>query len=847
MKKFVDKGEYFALSIYKILQNPLVIETTEMRNPAQVICEDAFYLSPTGNGETSIEILRIAGDFKGSEILHFIVFRTHSSVESECVLRQEALLQGALACLHHAGYVVEEVAYEQYHACQKHVDDKAFWFMTKQESKEAGLHGSYKSSPILTDVDWKSIYSSLDGSGCVFAIQVIPRRLTDVESEMVLNNHIACTHAVKGMVANVRDPLAEKAMDRWNYYANRVNGLFADVNIVVGGPPVNVALMVARIRQSMNALSFDSIQAAGIGRYTLYNQPWLIANHIKQNTTTAFPKYSIEEAGLLAQLPVQGCFYTGVEENPFSLTPETTLISSELTKCVKDTVRLGKSVFSNQIIALPHKQLLLHTAVLGKSGVGKTTLLKQMIRQLDDAGIPVLIFEPVKREYRDMISGLNNSRVFTVERPGVPLLLNPFSVPDGVPLCEYRSSLLSAFKAAFSMPDPLPALFEKAISEVYTLHGWTDMNLCTDASVTTFDMHDFIHVFKRIILHSTYSNEVKGNMMSGGAFRLQSLIERCPRTFDSIHATAVDDYLLGCSVLEMGTLEPEQKNLVTALILIRILVVLKASRNSDSRLRNVILIDEVHALLDHGEGATQEEKALNNTMSQLLINIITELRAYGVGVVFSDQSPSRIGGCMLDNVDNLISFRLSGEEADLLRAHMGAKENLTACLPLARTGEFFLKNQYIREPLGIRMSKAKISISPHNYSDRQIASMQKEYLQSRAAIYCPYKSCKATGCNCCSIAIREEAHKYATQIYNERQDKLGTVEAIASHILKIPTVIGTKSRNLPDSGTPKLFHCIAIHLLRVCALEKGISISNEAVIKLLMDMDRTAKEGIKNE
>ena len=126
MKKFVDKGEYFALSIYKILQNPLVIETTEMRNPAQVICEDAFYLSPTGNGETSIEILRIAGDFKGSEILHFVVFRTHSSVESECVLRQEALLQGALACLHHAGYVVEEVAYEQYRACQKHVYDKAF-------------------------------------------------------------------------------------------------------------------------------------------------------------------------------------------------------------------------------------------------------------------------------------------------------------------------------------------------------------------------------------------------------------------------------------------------------------------------------------------------------------------------------------------------------------------------------------------------------------------------------------------------------------------------------------------------------------------------------------------------
>ena len=847
MKKFVDKGEYFALSIYKVLRSTLVIETTAMSNPAQVICEDAFYLSPTGNGETSIEVLRIAGDFKGSEIIHFIVFRTHSSIESECVLRQEALLQGALACLHQAGYVVEEITYEQYRACQKYVYDEASWFMTKQESTEAGLHGSYKSSPILTDVDWKSIYSSLDGSGCTLAIQVIPRRLTDTESKNVLNNHVACTHAVEGMVVNVRDPLAEKAMERWSYYANRINNPFADVNIVVSGHPVNAALTVARIRQSMNALSFESIHATEFSRYTIHNQPWLIANHIKQNTPTTFSKYSIEEAGLLSQLPLQGNFFTGIEENPFSLTPETTLISTELTKCVKDTVRIGKSIYSNQVIVLPHKQLLLHTAVLGKSGVGKTTLLKKLIRQLNDEGIPVLIFEPVKREYRDMISGLNNSRVFTVERPVVPLLLNPFSVPDGVPLCEYRRSLLSAFKAAFSMPVPLPSLFEKAISEAYTLNGWTDMSLCTDASVTAFDMHDFIRIFKRVILHSTYSNEVKGNMMSGGAFRLQSLIERCPRTFDSIHSTAVDDYLSGRTVLEMGTLEPEQKTLVTALTLIRILAVLKASRNSDSRLRNVILIDEVHALLDHGEGATQEEKALNNTMSQLLINIITELRAYGVGVIFSDQSPSRIGGCMLDNVDNLISFRLSGEEAELLRAHMGAKENLTACLPLAATGEFFLKNQYTREPLGIRMSKGKDIGYTHNYSDQQIASMQKEYLQSRSAIYCPYKSCKAARCKCCSVAIREEAHRYATQIYNERQEKLGTVEAIASHILKIPTVISTRSRELPAFNAAKLFQCTAIHLLRICALEKGISLSNDAVAKLLKDMGKTSKEEIKNE
>lgn len=72
-----------------------------------------------------------------------------------------------------------------------------------------------------------------------------------------------------------------------------------------------------------------------------------------------------------------------------------------------------------------------------------------------------MILEPVKREYRELAAGMQNSRIFTVERPVVPLLINPFCVPKAVPLGEYRSSLLSAFKAAFSLPDPLPALLKR--------------------------------------------------------------------------------------------------------------------------------------------------------------------------------------------------------------------------------------------------------------------------------------------------------------------------------------------------------------------------------------------------
>ena len=333
--------------------------------------------------------------------------------------------------------------------------------------------------------------------------------------------------------------------------------------------------------------------------------------------------------------------------------------------------------------------------------------------------------------------------------------------------------------------------------------------------------------------------------MSGGAFRLQSLIERCPRTFDTIHSTSVEDLLSGCTVLEMGSLEPEQKSLVSALTLISILAYLKSTRQSDHQLRNIVLIDEAHALLD--QGATQEEKALNSTMTQLMINIITEIRAYGVGVIFSDQSPSRVGGRMLDNVDNIISFRLSGEEAEMLREHIGADISLCDVLPLMSTGEFVLKNRFLRSALPARMDYSPDKEHLKHVSDEHIVKIHSKYLSTHAKDYCPFSLCEKAGCNHCTVAVREEANMFAEQIFAERQIKLSTPEEIASHIIRIPAVL----LNRVDAENAALYRkkcsCIAVHLLRKCSMENGISFGAQTVTKLLTDMNSQGKEASGNE
>ena len=832
MKKFVDSGVYFNLTTLLIREVPYELDGNNTYSViAKTICDDACNLSADGTGQTAIEILRVSENAVGKPISHLITIRTHDKNDHGCTIRHAAVVNGINSMLFRNGYVCEEINYDAYHGFLGAKSRNCVWAIKKTILQDYGVQGTYDSIPIVDSVDWHKIYSVLDGSGCSLCIQIIPTLLSPSEREMVVKNAARCSQAIDGVIPNMHDKLATASSDRWKYLADHYISPFAEVNIIVIGEEANAALTIARIKQAVNVPSMVTVPMQQFYNLSIYNLPWQVANDLKGGRSTLIYKWTSDEVALIFQLPVQSDYFVGARGNPFSLVAESELIPDELTGSKPHSIQLGRAAFSSQTVSLPQEQLLLHTAVMGKSGSGKTTLMKEMIRQLHSEHVPVLVFEPVKREYRDLIAPMDHSRIFTVEKPLVPLLINPFYVPEGVTLGDYKSSLFSAFKAAFALPDPLPSLFEKAITESYIQNGWTDMSKSTDSDVKVFDMADFMRVFKRIISRSTYSNDVKGNMMSGGVFRLQSLIERCPRTFDTVHSTSVEDLLNGSVVIEMGSLEGEQKALVSALTLISILAYLKATRISGNKLRNIILIDETHALLDQGEGVIQEERSLNNTMSVLLINTITEMRAYGVGVIFSDQSPSRVGGQLIDNVDNIISFRISGEEAERLTVHTGSDEKVTKMLSQLSPGEFIIKNRYVNNVVPVRYQFVDSGLPDEHISDERIIRLQAKYMRSHARDYCPYSLCECAGCNSCRLGIRERSKKSAMQIYASRQSHLKPPEEIAQHIILLPKLLSEQKNKLMCS-------CVAVHLLRLCALENDVSININAIKRLIEDMNK---------
>lgn len=183
----------------------------------------------------------------------------------------------------------------------------------------------------------------------------------------------------------------------------------------------------------------------------------------------------------------------------------------------------------------------------------------------------------------------------------------------------------------------------------------------------------------------------------------------------------------------------------------------------------------------------------------------------------------------------------------MLREHLGVDTSLCDMLPLLSAGEFVLKNRFLRSALPTRMDYSPEKEHLKHVSDEHIVKIHIKYLTAHAKDYCPFAFCEKAGCTHCSVAVREEANMFAEQIFAERQLKLSTPEEVAAHIVRIPAVLSSRINYDDATVFKKKCRCIAVHLLRKCSMENGISLSLQAVTKLLSEMNKQGKGGGENE
>ena len=251
-------------------------------------------------------------------------------------------------------------------------------------------------------------------------------------------------------------------------------------------------------------------------------------------------------------------------------------------------------------IRMPANDLARHGFIVGKPGSGKTTFALGLLYQLYKAGYPFLAIEPIKCEYRSLLSVISDLRVYTPGKTGVsPISLNPFLPPKGVTLEEYLPNLDTIFGIAIAMDHPLDVIFPQVIRACYRQHGWRPDSTRETPGVQVFGMSEFIRAYRDYIRQAyTQDAEARNNLESGGVVRMQALIRSQPVLFDTNQTMDFEELLMHPTVIELDAIDNnDQKALILAILMVQLMLVIRKREHYDGKLKNVIMIDEAHLLL----------------------------------------------------------------------------------------------------------------------------------------------------------------------------------------------------------------------------------------------------------
>lgn len=695
---------------------------------------------------------------------------------------------------------------------------------------------------------------------CAVSFQLLPTAYSAQEASAITEMEAALAHIAGGFQLAPGqfywDPLAQSALEAYRRYASSIHQPLFSYHLLAFGSPQQCAALSARIAallQQGNKLDLRTINLDA-ERMDLPHQlafyPW----HLNRQLITRYRNPALwQKLGLpepLLRLP----YLVGPDEAAsffaFPLGTRTLAgipcqdIVYNLQHLNEGSVQPANLLFGQPVgggtaapmLGCPPKTLTKHMLIVGKPGTGKTTFSVHLLIQLAHKGIPFLAVEPTKTEYRALIDAVPGLQVFTPGNNRVsPFMINPFIPPRGITVEQFIPSLASAFKAAFSMPSPLDALFQAAIQESYVQYGWKDYSTAQDPDVNPFGLHEFILVFKKLIQCQTYSAEIKGNLQSAGILRLQNLIEQNPNIYDTTKTIPIEDLLSRPTVLELNAIDnQEQKAVLMALLLINICVYTKHNHRGDGQLKNVLLVDEAHVLFQTAEPSDGAGSAVRS-----LENMLAEIRSYGTAVIIADQSPAAVGPEVVKNTEVKVVFQLvDAADCQMMASAMSMRPVQSRRIPQLAVGQAFIGYGLLPEPVLVQTPDIRAQENIRlQVDDREICA-RMNYWDAHSASLIPFRECSFSAvCSSCDLKLRSDAAFYASRFLQIYGGKMTTLKAVISYIGAVDRWL---SSVLPPETSPaqrtRMENCVKIRLLRKLMQQKDIPLSSQSYDQLLQKL-----------
>lgn len=487
-------------------------------------------------------------------------------------------------------------------------------------------------------------------------------------------------------------------------------------------------------------------------------------------------------------------------------------------------IEIGKLKSSKEnSIGFSLKDLAKHMLIVGTPGSGKTTFSVGLLDRLwKKHNIPFLVIEPAKNEYRALVQSIPDLQVFTPGKNFIsPFVFNPFVPPKNVRLETYKSTLKTAFAAGVSMSTPLDKIFEDTINNCYSDHCWLD-SYTTNNKGQIFNISDFIKCFQGTFDEIGYTGDAR-NIGRAGIVRLKSLVN----LFDNYYSIPIEDILTKPTVIELAAIEnSEQKALIISLLLLSILAYVNANYIGEGGLRNFILLEEAHVLLDAdtnvGEGSANPSAIAQGLVKRML----AEIRSYGVGIAIADQSPRKVGVAIVALTDIKVAFRLvEGQDKEIMANSTSMTDTQMARLTKLKPGEAFLFFNRLDEPEEIitpdyRLEN-QIDISLSDEGIRQLLTFWNDKQDKLR----PYPECEYAPCcsKCCDYNRRLLAKEVARRIFRKNIPiSTRNPEPVKKTFSRFTALIKSELNEEPFSE--ELRTCVKVHFWRKLKYETNLII-----------------------
>lgn len=392
-----------------------------------------------------------------------------------------------------------------------------------------------------------------------------------------------------------------------------------------------------------------------------------------------------------------------------------------------------------------------HTFVSGMTGSGKTTTVKMLLEQLSHlgSGIPFMVIEPSKSEYRDMLTTpeghlVQNTIVYTLgDETTNPFRINPFQFEvhetgkHGT-VQTHIDYLKSVFNAAFALYPPMPYVLEICLHEVYTDRGWNlvsneneKLSAANRSNLLDWPVFPTLEELHKKIDQVTsrlgYGFEVERDVKAALQTRIESLMTGGKGMMLNVPVDQGMQPLLNSNcILELEKIgDDEQKAFIIGLLLTRLFEYRQLQKDVEQNVpefQHLTVIEEAHRLLKAPVGEKSPDFASPaNQAVQTFTNMLSEIRAYGEGIMIVEQIPTKLVADAVKNTNLKIMHRMVPEdERNLLKGMSNMSDAQSRYLINIPVGEAIVHSHFDDHPILISIDVSKTLFNRRRITDENL-------------------------------------------------------------------------------------------------------------------------------